>query len=103
VLVYAVVAPLRGLPAHWPSEWWLYAGGLLGILFVLASVAVVRAVGVLMLGVGSIAGQVLASLAFDLIVPARGDHLAANTVVGRLAPPARTATACSQNSAPPRS
>jgi transporter family-2 protein len=83
-VVYAVVGPLRGLPLYWPAEWWLYCGGLLGILFVLASVAVVRTVGVLMLGLGSIAGQVLASLAFDLIVPAHGDHLAVNTVIGAL-------------------
>lgn len=86
VVVYAVVGPLRGLPSHWPSpgHWWLYCGGLLGILFVSASVVVVRTVGVLMLGLGSIAGQVVASLAFDLIVPAAGDHLAANTVIGAL-------------------
>jgi transporter family-2 protein len=84
VVVYSVLGPLRGLPSQWPSQWWLYTGGLLGILFVLASVAVVRAVGVLMLGLGSIAGQVLASLAFDVIVPAGGDHLAANTVIGAL-------------------
>jgi transporter family-2 protein len=84
VLVYAVVAPLRGLPERWPSAWWLYVGGLLGIAFVLATVAVVRLIGVLMLGLGLIAGQILASLAFDLFAPAAGDHLAANTIAGAL-------------------
>jgi transporter family-2 protein len=84
LVVYAAVGSLRGLPAHWPAEWWLYTGGLLGIVFVISTVAVVRVIGVLLLGLGLIAGQVLASLAFDLIIPAAGDHLAANTVVGAL-------------------
>lgn len=84
LVVYAVVGPLRGLPAHWPAGWWLYTGGLLGIVFVISTVAIVRVIGVLMLGLGLIAGQVLGSLAFDLFLPAAGDHLAANTVVGAL-------------------
>lgn len=83
-VVFAVVVPLRGLPERWPSAWWLYVGGLLGIVFVLASVAVVRLMGVLMLGLGLIAGQILASLAFDLFAPAANDHLGANTVAGAL-------------------
>jgi transporter family-2 protein len=82
VLVYAVMVPLRGLPSRWPSEWWVYSGGLLGIVFVLATVAVVRVIGVLMLGLGLIAGQILASLALDVFAPAAADHLAPNTVAG---------------------
>jgi transporter family-2 protein len=84
VVVYAVVAPLRGLPQHWPADWWVYSGGVLGIVFVLATVAVVRVIGVLLLGLGLIAGQVVAALAFDVFAPAAGDRLAPNTVVGAL-------------------
>jgi bacterial/archaeal transporter family-2 protein len=82
VVVYAVVAAVRGVPERWPPEWWLYIGGPLGIVFVLAAVAVVRVIGVLLLGLGLIAGQVLGSLALDAVAPARGDGPAVNTVVG---------------------
>ena len=82
LVAYAVVAVARGLPAGWPSDWWLYLGGALGVVFVLAAVAVVRVTGVLVLGLGLIAGQVLGSLGLDVVAPARGDALAVNTVVG---------------------
>jgi transporter family-2 protein len=81
-VVYTVVAAARGAPQRWPHEWWLYIGGPLGIVFVLAAVAVVRVIGVLLLGLGLIAGQVLGSLALDAVAPARGDAPAVNTVVG---------------------
>jgi transporter family-2 protein len=82
LVVYPVVAAVRGLPDRWPAESWLYLGGPLGIAFVLATVAVVRVTGVLVLGLGLIAGQVLGSLALDLIAPAHDAGLAVNTVIG---------------------
>jgi bacterial/archaeal transporter family-2 protein len=82
VLAYAVVAAVRGLPERWPADWWVYIGGPLGIVFVLAAVAVVRVIGVLLLGLGLIAGQVLGSLALDALAPTRGGGLAVNAVVG---------------------
>lgn len=82
VLVYAVVAAVRGAPERWPTEWWLYIGGPLGIVFVLAAVAVVRVIGVLLLGLGLIAGQVLGSLVLDALAPTRGQEPAVDAVVG---------------------
>jgi transporter family-2 protein len=82
VLAYAVVAAARGLPTGWPSGWWLYLGGALGVVFVLAAVAVVRVTGVLVLGLGLIAGQVVGSLGLDVVAPARDGALAANAVAG---------------------
>jgi transporter family-2 protein len=82
VLAYAVIATVRGLPAGWPADWWLYLGGALGVVFVLSAVAVVRVTGVLVLGLGLIAGQVLGSLALDVLAPARDTGPAANTVAG---------------------
>jgi transporter family-2 protein len=82
VLAYGALAAVRGLPAGWPADWWLYLGGPLGVLFVLAAVAVVRVTGVLVLGLGLIAGQVLGSLALDVLAPARDTGPAANTVLG---------------------
>jgi len=81
---YAVVAAVRGVPAHWPAGWWLYTGGALGIVFVLAAVVVVRVTGVLMLGLGLIAGQVLGSLLLDAVAPARDAAPSGNEIVGAL-------------------
>ena len=82
VLGYAAVAAVRGVPERWPADWWLYIGGPLGIVFVFAAVAVVRVIGVLLLGLGLIAGQVLGSLALDVLAPTRGGALGVNAVVG---------------------
>jgi transporter family-2 protein len=81
---YAVVAAVRGVPGRWPSGWWLYSGGVLGIVFVLAAVVVVRVIGVLMLGLGLIAGQVLGSLLLDAVAPARDAAPSGNEIVGAL-------------------
>ncbi|WP_417894637.1 DMT family transporter, partial [Bacillus safensis] len=42
-----------------------YAGGLLGVVFVLSSVLLVRHLGVLAAGLGMIAGQLLGSIVLD--------------------------------------
>ncbi|MGW1055225.1 DMT family transporter [Streptomyces sp. NPDC001118] len=56
---------LHGLPRHWPHDPWLYCGGLLGLLFVLTAVVIVRHVGVLVMGLAMVAGQTLGALALD--------------------------------------
>jgi bacterial/archaeal transporter family-2 protein len=78
----AVLAAIRGVPADWPSEPWLYAGGPLGILFIASAAVVVRWIGVLLLVLGTVAGQVLGALLLDVFVPAADDRLSAATVAG---------------------
>ena len=69
-LVVAVVAVAHGLvtgfPQALPTDPWLYLGGVSAILFVGATAVLVRRTGVLLLGLGVIAGQLLASLAIDV-------------------------------------
>jgi transporter family-2 protein len=65
-IVHVVVA---GLPAPLPPNPWLYIGGAVGTIFIaIQSVAVAR-IGVLVLGLCLIAGQLAAALLFDLIAP----------------------------------
>jgi bacterial/archaeal transporter family-2 protein len=78
----AVLVIVRGPPADWPSEPWLYAGGPLGIVFIAAATLVVRWIGVLLLVLGTVAGQVLGALLLDVTVPAAEDRLSAATVAG---------------------
>jgi len=83
LLAFAVSVPLRGLPQHLPSgPWWLYAGGMLGIVFIAVGAAVVRYTGVLLLGLSMIAGQVTGALLLDEIVPGDAGRPGWNTLLG---------------------
>jgi bacterial/archaeal transporter family-2 protein len=55
--------------AGWPTQWWLYLGGPIGVTFIALAAWAVRRVGVLVFGLLSIGGQLLGSVAMDLIAP----------------------------------
>lgn len=80
--VAAVEVALRGLPGPLPGNPVLYLGGPLGIVFIATAVAVVRLTGVLLLGLGTIAGQLVGALLLDVFVPVAGQQLTATTVAG---------------------
>ncbi|MEU4802037.1 DMT family transporter [Actinosynnema sp. NPDC023587] len=81
VVVCAVDVAVRGLPAAAPAEPWLYAGGALGIVVIGTAVLAVRWSGVLLVGLGQVAGQLVGALAVDAVVPT-GVSLSVTTVVG---------------------
>lgn len=76
----AVAGPANPLPA----EWWYYLGGPIGCVFIGIGALLVRTLGVLVTGLGMIAGQLLGSLGLDLLVPAPGTVVEAATVLGTL-------------------
>lgn len=78
VAVVAIVGP----PRSPPSEWWLYLGGPIGVVFIGGAAILVHVTGVLLLGLATISGQLVASLVIDLVVPAPGREIAAPTVLG---------------------
>ncbi|GDY29239.1 DMT family transporter [Gandjariella thermophila] len=82
LLAVAVDVPLRGRPAVTSAPWWLYLGGLLGIVVIATAAAAVRYVGVLVVGLCSVAGLLVGAVLLDLVVPAPGRHLAVTTLVG---------------------
>lgn len=73
---------VRDRPAAGPTSWWMYVGGLLGIGVIMSTVVAVRLVGVLLLGLCSVAGQLIGAVLLDAFVPAEGDHLGVPTIVG---------------------
>ncbi|OLF05030.1 hypothetical protein BLA60_37995 [Actinophytocola xinjiangensis] len=77
----AVDLAFRGLPQPPPGDWWLYTGGPLGIVAVLTAVTAVRFTGVLVLGLGSVAGQLVGAVVLDAVVPAAGG-LSPTSVIG---------------------
>lgn len=56
-------------PWSWPSQWWLYVGGLFGIVYIAGLAALTPRTGVLLVGLGSVAGQLVASLVLDAVAP----------------------------------
>nr|WP_238547425.1 DMT family transporter [Actinoplanes friuliensis] len=83
LVAFAVSVAIRGFPDRLPhGPWWLYVGGSLGIVFIAVGAAVVRYTGVLLLGLGMIAGQVTGALLLDEIVPGAAGRPGWNTVLG---------------------
>jgi len=68
-LVTLATTSLDALPGN-PA---LYAGGLLGGFVVVVSAMVVQTLGVLRLGLATVAGQTTGALVIDLIAPAPGE------------------------------
>jgi transporter family-2 protein len=77
-LVTLATTSLDGLPTG-PQ---LYLGGLLGGFVVVVSATAVQTLGVLRLGLATVAGQTAGALVIDLIAPAPGEAVTVATVVG---------------------
>lgn len=84
LLAWLVKVWISGVGNPLPGEWWCYLGGALGCFFICLSAWLVRGLGVLLTGLGMIAGQLLGSLALDLIVPTPGTVIAPATWLGTL-------------------
>jgi transporter family-2 protein len=82
--VVAVKLAITGPPPAPPLDWWLYSGGVLGVLFVAGAAVLVRFTGVLVLGLGLIAGQLLGSLLLDILLPVGDEPVHPITIVGTL-------------------
>lgn len=66
----AISIGVRGMPNPLPAEPWLYVGGALGFVYILMASFLVAHTGVLLLGLGSVLGQLAGSILIDLIWPA---------------------------------
>ncbi|MEH1015391.1 DMT family transporter [Micromonospora sp. CPCC 206060] len=83
LIAFAVDIVLRGLPdGRLPTEPWLYLGGPIGVIFIAMAAAVVRFTGVLLLGLSTIAGQVVGAVLVDLLVPTNASHPGPTTLLG---------------------
>ncbi|MEU8263521.1 DMT family transporter [Micromonospora sp. NPDC048999] len=79
----AVDMAVRGRPAGgFPSEPWLYLGGPIGILFIALAAAIVRFTGVLLLGLATIAGQIVGAVLLDVLLPTAASHPGPTTLLG---------------------
>jgi bacterial/archaeal transporter family-2 protein len=65
-----------------PANPGLFIGGLLGGFVVVVSATAVQTLGVLRLGLATVAGQTAGALLIDLIAPAPGEAVTVGTVIG---------------------
>ncbi|MEH1167628.1 DMT family transporter [Micromonospora sp. CPCC 205539] len=101
LIAFGVDVAVRGGPTgHLPTEPWLYLGGPIGIVFIAIAAAIVRFTGVLLLGLATIAGQIVGAVLLDVALPTAASHPGPATLLGAaltmvavlvaaLAPPAR--------------
>ncbi|MEU5549581.1 MULTISPECIES: DMT family transporter [unclassified Micromonospora] len=81
--VFVVSLAVRGVPAgDLPAEPWLYLGGPIGVTFIAVAAAVVRLTGVLLLGLATVAGQVVGAVLLDVLLPSAQTRPATSTVLG---------------------
>jgi transporter family-2 protein len=82
--VWGIKVAVAGAGNPLPGEWWYYLGGPIGCIFIGLAAVLVRGLGVLVTGLGMIAGQLVGSLILDLVVPAPGSVVALPTILGTI-------------------
>jgi transporter family-2 protein len=69
LLAMIPVGLIGGVPEAYPTSWWLYLGGPLGVFFVATTGLMVRVIGVLVFGLCATLGQLVAAMGLDLLFP----------------------------------
>lgn len=68
-------------PMKW-SPWWMYLGGVTGVVYIAFASTVVQHLGVLTFTLFSVGGQLMGSLLFDIFLPSKGVHVGAYLITG---------------------
>jgi transporter family-2 protein len=81
--LWLILIPGAGEAITLPQEPWLYAGGLIGAITMAVATAFVGVLGVLLLGLGMVSGQLVGALTIDLAISPPGG-VQPSTVIGVL-------------------
>ena len=79
-VVTVVHLAISGLPETPPTNPWLYLGGAIGAIFIAIQVVTVTRIGVLLLGLCLVAGQLAGALVYDLVLPIGVPTTASTTI-----------------------
>ena len=81
---HLIVGHARNAPPDPSAQPLLWTGGVLGVVWIMIAARVVRPLGVLVFALLSLGGQLVGSLALDLLVPTAGAQVGWQLVVGVL-------------------
>lgn len=82
ILIILVIANNTELVALPSGPWWIYTGGVIGVTYIAFSSTIVQHLGVLNFTLFSVGGQLVGSLAIDILYPTDGVHISAYLVSG---------------------
>ena len=83
VLIFAgLIVGNNELSALPNGPWWIYTGGIIGVIYIAFTSTIVQHLGVLTFTLFSVGGQLITSLAIDLISPTDGVSVSAYLVTG---------------------
>ncbi len=64
------------------GPWWIYTGGVIGVIYIAFTSTIVQHLGVLTFTLFSVGGQLVGSLVIDLVSPTEGESVSAYLVTG---------------------
>ena len=64
------------------GPWWIYTGGVIGVIYIAFTATIVQHLGVLTFTLFSVGGQLVGSLIIDLVSPTSGVKVSAYLVTG---------------------
>jgi transporter family-2 protein len=79
VMILAKRITLVPLPS---GPWWIYTGGVIGVIYIAFSSTIVQYLGVLNFTLFSVGGQLVGSLAIDVLYPTDGVQISAYLISG---------------------
>ena len=79
VMILAKRIELVPLPS---GPWWIYTGGVIGVIYIAFSSTIVQHLGVLNFTLFSVGGQLVGSLAIDVLYPTDGVQISAYPISG---------------------
>jgi transporter family-2 protein len=82
VIAFLIHTAIVGWPTTFPAAPWMYVGGAIGVVFIAVGAAIVRSIGVLLLSLATIAGQLIASLLLDILLPTSREGVTLATILG---------------------
>ena len=72
--------PWQGFPTA-PDQWWILLGGAFGVVFIALTTVTVARLGVLLLSLFALFGNLVGALALDVLLPIPGSVVTATTVL----------------------
>jgi transporter family-2 protein len=82
VMIFGVALGFTDLSPLPAGPWWIYTGGVIGVIYIAFTSTIVQHLGVLTFTLFSVGGQLAASLIIDLVSPTDGASLSVYLVIG---------------------